>query len=360
MTAPSTDDKRPASRFARWPAWPARLALLAMALLILAPQPDMGRFHRLTPHSPPDYTLYRDVVARMSAGQDYYAATSAALRAQGRPTAPALVFREPAAALLLTALRTDALRWGAVIALAAVAVLALIGGVEQVGGSLVRRIAMLMLMATGLLNAASANAPYFHELWAGLLMVVSLGLYRPGRWAPSMGVGVLACLVRELCLPYLLIMAAFALFERRWREALGWLAGVAVFCGLFAVHLALAQAQIRPGDPTGPSWLAFGGWPFLLGIAHWNPFLLAAPGPVVAVFLCVAVIGLAGATNPWVQRIAAVVIAYLAAFCIIGRPDNHYWGLLIAPLLPLGLAFAPAALADLVKASFPFAQAKTT
>ena len=35
----------------------------------------------------------------------------------------------------------------------------------------------------------------------------------------------------------------------------------------------------------------------------------------------------------------------------IGRLDNFYWGLLYAPLLPVGIAFAPAALRDLVGAA---------
>jgi hypothetical protein len=34
---------------------------------------------------------------------------------------------------------------------------------------------------------------------------------------------------------------------------------------------------------------------------------------------------------------------------VVGRPDNEYWGELWAPLLPLGLALAPAALGDLAK-----------
>jgi hypothetical protein len=38
------------------------------------------------------------------------------------------------------------------------------------------------------------------------------------------------------------------------------------------------------------------------------------------------------------------VLAYLAAWSFVGRPDNGYWGLVIAPLLPLGLLQLPEAL----------------
>ena len=39
-------------------------------------------------------------------------------------------------------------------------------------------------------------------------------------------------------------------------------------------------------------------------------------------------------------RTAFVVLGYALGFCFIGRPNNDYWGLIIAPLWPLGLAEA--------------------
>ena len=43
-----------------------------------------------------------------------------------------------------------------------------------------------------------------------------------GVIATLLAVAVLACLVRELALPYILAMGAFAIWERRWREAAAW------------------------------------------------------------------------------------------------------------------------------------------
>jgi hypothetical protein len=40
----------------------------------------------------------------------------------------------------------------------------------------------------------------------------------------------------------------------------------------------------------------------------------------------------------------------VAGFCIVGRPDNDYWGLLLAPLWPLGLLQADRAAAGLWRA----------
>ena len=55
-----------------------------------------------------------------------------------------------------------------------------------------------------------------------------------------------------------------------------------------------------------------------------------------------------GNTRPWLLRAALIVYGYFGSFSIIGRPDNLYWGLLISPLLPLGVVLSPLALRDLI------------
>jgi hypothetical protein len=37
------------------------------------------------------------------------------------------------------------------------------------------------------------------------------------------------------------------------------------------------------------------------------------------------------------RPVALVLTAFLGLFLLVGRPDNSYWGLLIAPILPLGV-----------------------
>ena len=44
-------------------------------------------------------------------------------------------------------------------------------------------------------------------------------------------------------------------------------------------------------------------------------------------------------------------LGYGLAFMIAGRPDNFYWGAVIAPAMFIGLAYAPRFLASLTKAS---------
>ena len=69
----------------------------------------------------------------------------------------------------------------------------------------------------------------------------------------------------------------------------------------------------------------------------------------VATAVLAALIGLAGCRNPLVTRCALIAGGYMAAFTVLGRTNNDSWGILYAPLLPLGLVFAPAAFRDLAK-----------
>ena len=48
-------------------------------------------------------------------------------------------------------------------------------------------------------------------------------------------------------------------------------------------------------------------------------------------------------------------VAFLI-FMVLGRPDNFYWGLMVAPTLLLGLAFLPRAFADLRASLGPVAK----
>ena len=50
-----------------------------------------------------------------------------------------------------------------------------------------------------------------------------------------------------------------------------------------------------------------------------------------------SIIGLWVWRHPAAMPIALTVTAYALIFLCIGRPDNWYWGFLIAPIWPLGL-----------------------
>jgi len=294
-----------------------------------------------------DVGLYRAIVNRVSRGEDYYVAAAAEQRANGYPTAPAVAFREPAETLLLVALQTDLARHAALLGLAVAATLALWFALGQMDLTPATRRWSLLLTLTGMAVCLAQNAPYMHETWAGLLITLSLALRRPERWALSVCAAFAACLLRELALPFLFVMLAFAACERRWRESLAWLGAIALFGGLFAIHCVLAGAQHRVGDLASGGWLRFGGLSFVVATLRWNAVLALAPGGVLIAVLCASALGLSGLRHGLASRAALTLIGYVVAFAVVGRPDNQYWGILYAPLVPLGLALAPPALKDL-------------
>lgn len=96
-------------------------------------------------------------------------------------------------------------------------------------------------------------------------------------------------------------------------------------------------------------WVQFGGPSFMLATAQMNGLFSIMPIQVTAVALPVAVLGLIA----WPGRAGAVTLAtvslYLTAFLVVGKPFNNNWGLVYSPLLVVGLAWAPAGFADLLR-----------
>ena len=71
------------------------------------------------------------------------------------------------------------------------------------------------------------------------------------------------------------------------------------------------------------------------------PLALAAP------LVGAALVGWAAWRDPLATRVLATLVAYGAVLAVAGRVDTFYWGLLTAPVLLVGLVFAPDALRDL-------------
>jgi hypothetical protein len=126
---------------------------------------------------------------------------------------------------------------------------------------------------------------------------------------------------------------------------------LALFGAALGLHAHLVDALVLPSDSAGAGWVKLSGWPFVLHAAQWNAVLAVAPAGLTAVLVPAALAGAALWQGALGRRLAAVLCAYAVAFAVIGRPENFYWGLVFAPLLPLGFARAcralPAALAYL-------------
>ena len=359
MRPDAATSSRP-GRIAAWPPWLAWTTLLLAAVLTLStaiglprnpPAPATGAGPHYT-----DQALYREITQKVATGQHYYAAAAATQRAHGYPVRPPWAMREPTETWVLVLLRNDFVRWGALLLLAAAAVVLMRDGAEQAPGPVWRRIAVTLLFGVGLALLGAPTSPYLHENWAAVFIALSLACWRstPASWRGwglSVVFGLTACLFREIALPYMLVMAGFAMAGRRRAEVLGWGAALAVLAAALAVHFALAARQDLPGDGFSPGWVRFGGWPFAVLAARRNIMLAVLPPPVASLTLLASFLGLISARSPWTDRIAGTAVAFLALFMALGRPDNYYWGMIVAPLLVMGLPFAPAALGDLARSA---------
>ena len=124
------------------------------------------------------------------------------------------------------------------------------------------------------------------------------------------------------------------------------------FVVAMAVHLNLVAAMVRPDDPASASWLTLrglNGWLSLVVLSsnlRWLPSVVAGP------LVLLAVLGWSGWRSAAGAFGTLLYLGYGAAFMVAGRPDNFYWGMMVAPALLIGLAFAPMALRGLAGAAF--------
>jgi hypothetical protein len=315
------------------------LVRLALVVVLIA----VGLAHNAAPLPPlpsneiGDVALYERIVSHIRDGGSYYPAAVGELRDHGYPLRPFVTVRLPTLAWLLALLPNDPMRRASLALLALTVAAAWAWRLGRAGFPAIQYAVALLGLTVGMAAAFVPGAPSLHEVWAGLLIALSMALRRPDGWLTAVLIGTVAALLRELAAPYLLVMALMALSERRYREAGAWCAGLAVFVVALAAHAHCVNELVSPTDRSSPSWLALGGWRFVLQTAYWGLSMLNVGG-LVAVLLPLALLGLTA--RPIDERLLLTVVGYTVGFLLVGRSDTSYWGLIVAPLWPLGLAMA--------------------
>ena len=345
-----------ATRFAGWRAWPARLALAGLAALVvyglvLAARPGTLVVQNVPPEQS-DLVLYRAIAARVAAGENYYAAATAEQRAEGYPLRPFVTVRPPTLATVQATLGPI----GSRLLLCGLAGLTWVAFRRRVGATLAAGgivTGASALSVAGLLPLLNAALPYWHDAWAGALILLSIALRSRERWTLAVLAGLLAVAMRELALPYLGAMAVIALAEGNRREAGAWAAAILASAVMIAAHAGMVGAYVTDLDRASPGWGAAGGWTFILSMVLNSTVMVLAPAWAVALVVPLCLLGWAAWPGPLGARGALVLGGYACAFLVIGRADNTYWGMMLGPLLLPGLAFVPGALRDLVAAARP-------
>jgi hypothetical protein len=204
-----------------------------------------------------------------------------------------------------------------------------------------------MLAAAGVAVALTGKYVLLHEVWAGTLVALSLALHRSDRWGWSVVVAAVALAIRELSLPYILLMAAFALYRRSWREVGAWTGLVLLFAAGMAWHASEVARVTLSSDPASPGWTELGGWEGVLRTFHLAGPLRWLPMEVGAVAIVLALFGWASWRSQTGLAATLLYLGYGLAFMLFGRANNFYWGLMVTPAFLLGIAFLPRALSDL-------------
>jgi hypothetical protein len=272
------------------------------------------------------------VLMRVMAGEPYYPVVAEELRRRGYPTNSPLNFRLPTLVWFLAFVGSLKL---------AMIVLLLLGVATTafwcwhlVQQRRLQSIWLAVPLGMSMLPLwLFERAIHLNDLWAGQLIAFALATRLCGFVSVSLVAGAMAGLVREQALLFLLAMGATAFLGGARREGWAWVvvglgaAGVLGSHILYASHLTVAGPQNQ--------WLVAGGWCFALRTARMSPLLLNLPNWLHAALVPFLVTG-AWMMAPRNFRLAAVLTIYLGCFLVVGRPDNAYWGLLIAPMLPFG------------------------
>lgn len=323
--------------------------LLAATLLALAtPVPtaaDDGA--RSDGNAQTDVLLYQTIVENVRHGAPYYATAAAAMRAGDYPLKPFVTMRLPTLAEVQGALpRTlvTALLYGLAAAVALAWFVRVRGGFAR---PLPRALAMLLL-AAGLVPFVQAELIVFHEIWAGLFIALSLAVYREEQWLPSVAFALAAALIRETAGLYLALMGTLALAGGARREATGWLIAGAVLVVVLAAHAHAVAAVVRPLDPMSPGWAGRLGFGFFVRTMMVSTGLVLLPAWLAAPLIGLALFGWASWRDAVALRVLVTIAAYAVVLSLFGRLDTFYWGLLVAPVLLIGLAAAPDGLRDLI------------
>jgi hypothetical protein len=340
------------TRYQTWTRGPA-LALIAALFALMAfaswspasaPAPKL----RTTTAQQSDLQLYRDIIAGVQAGGNYYDVAARELRAGDYPLKPFFTFRLPTHSLLYAKFgeRTMiiviwALSAGLIVAwwirLNAVLPLPLLAS-------------FVILVAGGMGGLLQPMTGLFHESWAALLLALMIALHRPERWWPAVIVGGAALMIRELALPMILAMGGLALLERRWREAAAWTAVVAVFAAYMTLHSHWVAGVVQPNDPASPGWSAMLGFQFALKSIAKVTFGIQLPEALASALLMLSLFGWASIRSGWALRAAILLAGYTTMVALFARADTFYWALIAAPLSFAGLAFLPKAAIDLAEA----------
>lgn len=346
------------SRYAGLKPQAARIALALVALLLAATllalaspgPPPVSHDPAARAQDQADVVLYETIVQGLRGGGDYYAVAARALRNGDYPMRPFVTFRLPTLAVV-QAVFPRSVTLGLLYALTVGVLLAWYQRLRPAFARTPPRLIAMALLCGGLIAFVQGELASFHEVWAGLLIALSLAVRREDKWIEAVAIGLIAMLIRETAALYVGVMAVLAFAEGNRKEAAGWAVTVAVLAVVVACHAYAVAQVVQPTDPASPGWAGLLGFGFFVKTMQLSTALQLAPLWLAAPLVGLALFGWSAWNSALALRALAVFAVYAALLGLFGRTDTFYWGLMIAPTLLIGLAFAPDGVRDLIAAA---------
>jgi hypothetical protein len=342
--------------FARLTPWQARAVLIALGVFTLGSiaitlSPLRSGYADAPGRGPGDLALYRAEVERMRSGEGYYQAAHVELRERGYPTRSLLNWRTPLPMWLIAVLPHRQMGWCLLGALAVASVLYSFAMLAD-ESNIWQGVGCGALMVGALFPCAIDHLYVAPELWAATLITLSLAAYSRQRTLLAVALGIGALFFRDIAAPYCLVMTSLALWQWRRRELAAWCVAYAAYALFFGIHALNVLQFVTPADRAHDgSWVQFGGLPFVLSTCQMNVFLLLLPQWITAIYIAMAMLGLASWKSENGLRVGMTLSVYVALMSVVGHSFNQYWGSLFAPLLCFGVARFPSAVTRLWRAA---------
>jgi hypothetical protein len=312
---------------------------------------DLSAYHTSLGKEGYDLDCYRRIVERIHDGEGYYPAAHVELIRHGSPTQSVFNWRLPFLAWAMGHLPYPTITRIIALFLSFIP-LWIWFEIDRDEMSFPMRVTgCLMLLGTPIYSFI--DELYFaHEFWCGILIPLSIFSYAKGwRWV-ALSSGIAALMIRELALPFVMVMLVLSCIERKYKETGFWVAGVLAFCAVMVLHsfqidAVAGHAQTASVHP----WITFRGWKFVLGTASMHPYLFLLSPWITAIFVPAALLGLLGWKGVLGRRLAWTVAGYIVLFLFIGQWFNLYWGAIYVDLLPIGILFTGRSMRDLLQSA---------
>jgi hypothetical protein len=298
-----------------------------------------------------DLEFYRQVVESIRDGEGYYDALARIFPEAGFASHSVFHWRQPTLATLIAkSPDPEVWRW-LLMASSLASVICAVRTFFPEGGRAFTAVATILLMGGAFAwNVYEPDSFLATEPWCEVLFLFSLCAYARGYWILGVAAAGAALALRELALPFCVAMAAIAIRQRNWKEVLTW---SAIFVGYsigFAWHSHEVIARQPIASPAAvEGWLHAPHLQFVLSSSVMNTFLRPLPPFLLAIYLPIALLGLAGWQGVIGLRFFLVAAAYIIAYSLCR--GSGYWGYLYTSVLILGAIRSPLALRDLWNAA---------